>query len=128
MAEQRMVQCVKIGKELPGLNRPPRNDELGKRIYETVSAQAWQLWLHQQTIAINHYGLNMADPEAHNFLTQQMEEFLFGEGAQLPDDWIPEDQRGSAPGPDGKGAPAPSDKGGGGGSGGGKGAPAPASK
>jgi Fe-S cluster biosynthesis and repair protein YggX len=116
MAEQRMVNCVKIGKELPGLDRPPRNDELGQRIFENVSAQAWNLWLDQQTIIINHYGLNMADPQAHQFLSEQMEEFFFGEGARLPDDWIPEDQRGQVPSPGGKGAPS------------GKGAPAPSSK
>ena len=114
MTEQqpRMVKCVKIGKELPGLSAPPRNDELGQRIYENVSAQAWQLWLDQQTILINHYGLNMADPAAHEFLSQQMEEFFFGDDSQLPDDWIPPDQGPSGPAPvkGGKGAPAPRGK------------------
>jgi Fe-S cluster biosynthesis and repair protein YggX len=121
--KQRLVNCVKIGKELPGLDSPPRKDELGQRIFESISAQAWALWQAQQTIIINHYGLNMVDPKAHEFLSQQMEEFFFGEGSQMPDDWIPE---GEAPGPDGKGAPAPSAKDAP--SSGGKGAPAPAQK
>ena len=68
---------------LPALPAPPRNDDLGKKVHAHVSAQAWDLWLGQQTILINHYGLNMADPEAHNFLSQQMEEFFFGEGAKI---------------------------------------------
>jgi Fe-S cluster biosynthesis and repair protein YggX len=114
--EPRMVDCVKIGRRLPGLASPPRNDDLGKRIFENVSAQAWNLWLDQQTILINHYGLNMADPAAHAFLSEQLEEFFFGEGAKLPDDWIPEEERGQHPSPGGKGAPSS------------KGAPAPARK
>jgi Fe-S cluster biosynthesis and repair protein YggX len=121
--EQRMVDCVKIGKNLPGLEHLPRNDDLGKRIFENVSAQAWTLWQDQQTILINHYGLNMVDPQAHEFLSQQMQDFFFGDGAKLPDDWIPEGERGEQPEAEGgkggdaaKGAPAAKD------------APAPARK
>jgi len=122
MTEQRMVQCVKIGKELPGLDTPPRNDELGQRIFENVSVDGWQLWLNQQTILINHYALNMADPKAHEFLSEQLEEFFFGLGAQVPGDWIPEEERGQSPAPGGKGGPAEK------GAPSAKGAPAPASK
>jgi len=88
----RMVNCVKLGRELPGLTRPPFGGELGKRVYEEISAEAWQLWQPQSTLIINHYGLNLRDPEAQKFLMRQMEEFFFGEGAQLPADWVPEDQ------------------------------------
>lgn len=120
--KQRLVKCVKLGRELPGLEKPPRNDELGKRIFENVSKQGWQLWLSQQTLLINHYGLNMVDPEARKFLAKQMEEFFFGDGAQVPEDWIPEEERGQQPAPGGKGGEAskgaePS-----------KGSPAPAQK
>jgi Fe-S cluster biosynthesis and repair protein YggX len=118
MTEQnqpRMVNCRKIGRELPGLNRPPRNDELGQRIYNEISKQGWDLWLEQQTILINHYGLNLADPNAHKFLSEQMEDFLFGENARVPEDWIPPDEtpsgappvKGAAPT---KGAPTPQRK------------------
>ncbi len=86
----RMVHCVKIGKELPGLDQPPMPGELGQRIYENVSQQGWQLWMEQLTILINHYGLNMVDPKAREFINQQLEEFFFGEGAQIPEDWVPE--------------------------------------
>ncbi len=95
----RMVQCVKLGRELPGLPRPPFPGELGQRIFENVSQDAWQLWGKQQVLLINHYGLNLADPEAQKFLMEQMEEFFFGEGARMPDDWVPEDQQPQGPAP-----------------------------
>ena len=88
----RMVQCVKLGRELPGLPRPPFPGELGKRVFENVSQQAWQLWGQQQVLLINHYGLNLAAPDAQKFLMEQLEEFFFGEGARVPEDWVPEDQ------------------------------------
>jgi Fe-S cluster biosynthesis and repair protein YggX len=100
----RMVKCVKLGRELPGLEKPPMPGELGQRIYEQVSAQAWQMWEAQRTLLINHYGLNLADPEARKFLREQMEEFFFGPETRMPEGWIPEDA--------GVGA-APSRKGGG---------------
>jgi Fe-S cluster biosynthesis and repair protein YggX len=87
-----MVQCAKLGRELPGLPRPPFPGELGKRVFENVSQQAWQLWGQQQVLLINHYGLNLAAPEAQKFLMEQLEEFFFGEGARMPEDWVPEDQ------------------------------------
>jgi Fe-S cluster biosynthesis and repair protein YggX len=93
----RMVQCVKLGRELPGLNRPPFGGELGKRVFENVSQEAWGLWQQQSTLLINHYGLNLRDPAAQKFLMEQLEEFFFGEGAQLPADWIPEGE--GTPGP-----------------------------
>ena len=106
-----MVNCVKYGRELPGLEKPPAPGELGQRIYENVSAAGWDLWKEQVVILINHCGLNMADPRAQAFLNDQMEEFFFGEGAQMPDDWTPAGQGGKgAPAPSGKGAPAPPQK------------------
>jgi Fe-S cluster biosynthesis and repair protein YggX len=90
----RMVQCVKLGRELPGLNRPPFGGELGKRVFENVSQEAWQMWQQQSTLLINHYGLNLRDPAAQKFLMQQLEEFFFGEGAQVPADWVPDSQPG----------------------------------
>ncbi len=90
----RMVMCAKLGKELPGLARPPFGGELGKRIFENISQQAWQMWQGHSTLLINHYGLNLRDPAAQKFLMEQMEEFFFGEGAQMPADWVPEGQTG----------------------------------
>jgi Fe-S cluster biosynthesis and repair protein YggX len=95
----RMVQCVKLGRELPGLDEAPFPGPLGKRIFEQVSREAWRLWPNQETILINHYGLNMADPKAQQFLLEQMEEFYFGEAAQMPEGWTPPRQqtKGGAP-------------------------------
>lgn len=95
----RMVQCVKLGRELPGLPRPPFPGELGKRVFENVSEQAWQMWGQQQVLLINHYGLNLAAPEAQKFLMEQLEEYFFGEGARVPEDWVPEDQTPSGQAP-----------------------------
>jgi Fe-S cluster biosynthesis and repair protein YggX len=94
-----VVDCVKFGREMPALPKPPFPGELGERIFNNVSQEAWALWPQQATIIINHYGLNMADPRAHEVLFQQMEEFFFSEDAQMPEGWVPE---GAAPS---KGAP-----------------------
>ncbi|MBX0328737.1 oxidative damage protection protein [Oscillochloris sp. ZM17-4] len=85
-----MVNCVKIGRELPGLDRPPFSGPLGQRIFESVSQQAWALWPAQSTLIINHYGLSLGDPNAQKILLQQMEEFFFGEKARMPEGWTPQ--------------------------------------
>jgi Fe-S cluster biosynthesis and repair protein YggX len=88
----RLVNCVKLGRELPGLDALPFPGPLGERIYENVSRQAWNLWPAQATVIINHYGLSLADPQAQQLLMQQMEEFFFGEGARMPEGWTPDAQ------------------------------------
>ena len=72
----RMVNCVLLGKEAEGLDRPPYPGELGKRIFENVSKEAWQQWLRQQTMLINEYRLTPVDPKAREFLEQEMEKFF----------------------------------------------------
>lgn len=79
-----LVHCAKLKKELEGLPQPPLPGELGKRIYENVSREAWQLWLNHQTMLINEYRLSMIDPKSRAFLLQEMEKFLFGEGSDVP--------------------------------------------
>ncbi len=90
----RMVKCVKLGQELPGLEKPPFPGEVGERIYNHISAQAWEMWKEHQVLLINHNGLVLADPNARQFLAQQMEDFLFGSGAALPEGWTPEGEEG----------------------------------
>lgn len=85
----RMVQCAKLGRLLPGLDEPPISGELGQRIYEHISKEAWDLWGRQMTMLINHYRISPIDPEGRKFLRQQMEEFFFGEGARMPEEWVP---------------------------------------
>jgi Fe-S cluster biosynthesis and repair protein YggX len=87
---ERMVQCVKFGKELPGMEKPPFPGPLGERIYENISQQAWELWMPQSTLIINHYGLNLADKEHRAFLRDQMEKFFFDPDMKLPEDWAPD--------------------------------------
>ena len=78
----RLVKCVKLGRELPGLARPPFPGALGQRVFENVSQQAWALWQQQQTLLINHNGLSLFDKRAQAFLMAQLEEFFFGQGPQ----------------------------------------------
>lgn len=88
MAE-RMVHCVKFDKDLPGLDEPPWSGELGQRIYDYVSQDAWKLWLEYLKILINEYRLSPATKEAQDIIAQQMEQFFFGEGAKLPPGYVP---------------------------------------
>ena len=85
----RTVQCAKLGREAEGLDFPPWPGELGKRIYENISKEAWQLWLQHQTMIINEYRLNAMDPKARELITGEMEKFLFGEGADKPAGYVP---------------------------------------
>ena len=85
----RMVKCVKLGREAEGLAVPTYPGELGKRIFENVSKEAWQMWLGQQTMLINEYRLTPVDPKARKFLEEQMEKFFFGEGAVMPEGYVP---------------------------------------
>jgi Fe-S cluster biosynthesis and repair protein YggX len=84
-----MVKCVKFGKELPGLDEPPWPGELGQRIYDNVSQDAWKLWLEHLKMLINEYRLAPATLEAQEIIAQQMEQFFFGEGAALPPGYVP---------------------------------------
>jgi Fe-S cluster biosynthesis and repair protein YggX len=83
------VQCVKLGKEAEGLAAPPYPGELGKRIYLNISKQAWQEWMGHQTILINENRLSALDPKAQAFLKEEMERFLFGDGGELPEQFVP---------------------------------------
>jgi Fe-S cluster biosynthesis and repair protein YggX len=86
----RMVNCVKLGREAEGLDRVPYPGELGQRIYENVSKEAWQGWLRHQTMLINEYRLTPIEPKAREFLVKEMENYFFGEGATTPPDYRPE--------------------------------------
>ena len=85
-----MVQCVKLGREAEGLDFPPLPGELGKRIYENVSKEAWQGWVRFQTMLINENRLSLADPRAREYLAQQMESYFFGGGAEAPSGYTPQ--------------------------------------
>ena len=80
----RMVKCIKLGHEAEGLDRPTYPGELGKRIWENVSKEAWQGWIKHQTMVINENRLNLADASARKMLAEQMEQYFFGTGVTLP--------------------------------------------
>lgn len=84
----RMVQCSKIGKEAEGLDFAPYPGDLGKRIYENISKEAWEAWLGHQTMLINEYRLTPVDPKNRKFLEEEMEKFLFGEGSDVPKEFV----------------------------------------
>lgn len=88
----RMVHCAKLGKDLPGLDEPPFDTPLGQKIYETISLQAWQMWAEHSKMLLNEYRLQPWRPEAQQFLVEQMENFLFGSGSQLPKEFVPPGQ------------------------------------
>lgn len=88
----RMVHCVKLGREAEGLDRPPYPGQLGQRIYENVSKEAWQGWIKFQTMLVNENRLNLSDPQARKYLAIQMENYFFGEGAQMPPGYVPPKQ------------------------------------
>lgn len=89
----RMVTCVKFQKELPGLDAAPWPGELGQRIYETVSAQAWKLWEERMKMILNEYRLMPWQKEAQELIARQMEDFFFGEGAALPPGYVPQQSK-----------------------------------
>ncbi|KYC29326.1 putative Fe(2+)-trafficking protein [Sterolibacterium denitrificans] len=77
----RMVNCIKLGREAPGLDFPPVPGELGKRIFENVSKEAWQQWVKLQTMLINENRLSLVDANARKYLAEQLEKHFFGNGA-----------------------------------------------
>jgi Fe-S cluster biosynthesis and repair protein YggX len=85
----RTVQCIKLGVEAEGLERPPYPGELGKRIFEQVSKQAWGDWLKHQTMLVNENRLNLADARARQYLARQMENHFFGGGADVAQGYVP---------------------------------------
>lgn len=87
----RMVNCVKLGREAEGLDRPTYPGDLGKRIWQNVSKEAWQGWIGHQTMLINEYRLTPVDPKARKFLEEEMDKYFFGGGSAMPDGFVPED-------------------------------------
>jgi Fe-S cluster biosynthesis and repair protein YggX len=88
MAEHK-VFCVKLHQELPGLDEPPFDTDLGNRVYAQVSRQAWQMWTEHCKMLLNEYRLNPARKEDQEAIVRQMEQYFFGEGAALPKEYVP---------------------------------------
>ena len=76
------VTCARCGLDNPGLAAPPLPTDLGARLYDSVCQSCWAEWLKEQTAIINHFGLNLLDPNAKQFLTEKTTEYFFGESAK----------------------------------------------
>jgi len=85
----RMVNCILLGGERPGLDRPPYPGELGQRIFAQVSKEAWQQWVAHQTTLINEYRLVPIEPKDRKFLETEMEKYFFGGGSEMPKEFVP---------------------------------------
>ena len=86
----RTVNCIKLHREAEGLALPPYPGELGKRIFENVSKEAWQMWLKHQTMLINENRISPIDPKARKFLEGEMEKYFFGTGSAPPEGYVPQ--------------------------------------
>jgi len=85
----RMVHCIKLGREAEGLDFPPVPGEMGKKLWESVSKEAWAAWQKHQTMLVNENRLNLADARARKYLMSQMEKYFFGDGADQVSGYVP---------------------------------------
>jgi len=86
----RMVNCIKLGKEAEGLDRLTYPGELGQKIFDSISKEAWQGWVNHQTMLLNEYRLSPINPKDRKFLEEEMEKFLLGEGPSSVENFVPE--------------------------------------
>ena len=85
----RMVMCKKLGREAEGVKYKPFENELGQRIYDNISQEAWKMWLEFSKMIVNEYRLDLTSPQGQRLLQEQAEKYFFGEGAALPPDYVP---------------------------------------
>jgi Fe-S cluster biosynthesis and repair protein YggX len=84
-----MVQCAKLNKEAEGLDRQPYPNELGKRIFENISKEAWKAWVGHSTMLVNEYRVDVSSKSGTEFLLKQCEAYLFGDGGAQPEGYVP---------------------------------------
>lgn len=89
---QRIVHCVKLKKDLPGLDSPPIPGAVGKRVFEQVSAEAWKLFEEHFIMVTNEYRLDLMDESTNRIFFDQIEQFLFEGTAQPPSGFVPVEQ------------------------------------
>ncbi len=86
MSEQ--IFCIKLNQELDRMPAPPFPGPLGEKIFNHVSQKAWGMWLSHQTMLINEYRLNLADPQSREFLREELQKYFFGEGSKVPNGFV----------------------------------------
>ncbi|HSC88577.1 MAG TPA: oxidative damage protection protein [Polyangiaceae bacterium] len=84
----RTVQCVKLGHEAPGLEKPPIKGEVGQKIFDNVSAEAWKKWLEHSKMLINEYRLDLTSESGQRIWYTEMDKYFFGEGSSAPADYV----------------------------------------
>ena len=84
----RMVQCAKLGKELPAIPYKHFNNELGQRIYDSISLEAWKMWLEFSKMIVNEYRVDLTSATGQKLLHDEAEKYFFGQGAALPPDYV----------------------------------------
>ena len=89
MAEERIVHCIKLDKDLPGLAKPPVMGELGQKVYDSVSKEAFKMFLEHFKMVVNEYRLDLSSPSTDKIFEDQMQDYFFGAGMQLPDEYVP---------------------------------------
>ncbi len=88
----KLVQCVKLGQELPALPKAPFKGPLGQRVYDTVSAQAWRMWLEHSKMLINEYRLDLVSEHGQRIWMEELEKYFFGDGSALPPEYVKNDE------------------------------------
>ncbi len=86
----RTVRCIRLGREAEGLEKPPFKGEFGQRIFENVSKDAWRIWLEHSKMLINEFRLDLTSERGQEIWMQECERFFFGEGSEVPPDFVPE--------------------------------------
>lgn len=85
----RRVQCVKFGREMDGLDKPPFKGPMGERIFANVSKEAWRMWIEHSKMLVNEYRLDLTSDQGQRIWMAECEKYFFGEGSQLPPDFVP---------------------------------------
>ncbi|MBN8570490.1 MAG: oxidative damage protection protein [Ignavibacteria bacterium] len=89
MAEERIVHCIKLNKDLPGLTKPPILGETGQKVYDNVSKEAFKMFLEHFKMVVNEYRLDLSSPSTDKIFEDQMQDYFFGAGMQLPEEYVP---------------------------------------
>jgi Fe-S cluster biosynthesis and repair protein YggX len=85
----RIITCAKLQREAEGMPYKPFDNDLGQRIYDEISFEAWRMWLEHSKMIVNEFRLDLTSAKAHEVLLEQCEQYFFGEGAALPPDFVP---------------------------------------
>ena len=89
MAEERIVHCIKLNKDLPGLTKPQILGETGQKVYDSVSKEAFKMFLEHFKMVVNEYRLDLSSPSTDKIFEDQMQDYFFGAGMQLPEEYVP---------------------------------------